>query len=72
MDQTRRAMEEQADQHRRQVHQIQDEQGQMRQKLGVTEGALSEARSAGEALRAQIDKRLEMKPARKSVVRKRL
>ena len=72
LDQTRRAMEEQADQHRRQVHQIQDELGQMRQKLGVTEGALSEARSAGEALRAQIDKRLEMKPARKSVVRKRL
>lgn len=72
LEQARRAMAEQADQHRRKVHQLQDELGQARQKLGLIEGALSEARSAGEALRAQIDKRLELKPTRKKVVRKRL
>lgn len=72
LEQTRRAMAEQADEHRRQVNQLQEELGQARQKLGVIEGALSEARSAGEALRAQIDKKLELKPARKPAVRKRL
>lgn len=72
LEQVRRAMAEQADQHRRQVNLLQEELGQARQKLGVIEGALSEARSAGEALRAQIDKRLELKPTRKPVVRKRL
>lgn len=71
LEQTHRAMAEQADQHRLQIHQLQEELGQARQKLGVIEGALSEARSAGEALRAQIDKRLEVKPTRKPVVRKR-
>ncbi len=72
LEQVRRTMAEQADQHRRQVNQLQEELGQVRQKLGAVEGALSEARAASEALRAQIDKKLEVKPARKSGVRKRL
>lgn len=71
LDQARRVTGEQADQHRAQSSQLQDELGQLRQKLGATEGALAEARGAGEALRAQLEKRLEVKPPRKTVLRKR-
>jgi chromosome segregation ATPase len=72
VDQARRLAAEQADQHRAQVGQLQQELGQLRQKVSAAEAALAEARGAGDALRAQLEKRLDVKPARKAVARKRL
>lgn len=61
LDQARRVTGEQTDRHRAQTSRLLDELGQ--QKLGATEGALAEARGAYEALRAQLEKRLEVKRA---------
>jgi chromosome segregation ATPase len=70
VDQARRSSAEQADQHRTQVAALQLELGQLRQRLSAAEAALSEARGAGDALRAQLGKRLEGPPRRATVARK--
>lgn len=67
LDQARRSSAEQVDQHRAQLGELQREHGQLRQKLSAAEAALSEARGAGDALRAQLGKRLEVKPTRRAV-----
>ena len=70
LEQVRKVADTHAEQHRVRMGELQQELGQLRQKLGATEGALAEARSAGEMLRAQLDKHLEAKTPRKRVARK--
>ncbi|MCR6475969.1 DNA-binding protein [Variovorax sp. ZS18.2.2] len=70
LEQVRKTTEAHAEQHRVRMAELQQELGQLRQRLGATEGALAEARSASEALRTQLDKRLEAKAPRKTTTRK--
>jgi chromosome segregation ATPase len=70
VDHARRSSAEQANRHRTQVDALQLELGQLRQRLSAAEAALSEARGAGDALRAQLGKRLEGPPRRATVARK--
>jgi chromosome segregation ATPase len=67
LEQVRRAGAEQAAQHRASLETLQEERAQISQKLGVTEGALAETRSARDALSRQLDKALlaKTRPSRK-------
>lgn len=70
LEQARKTFDTHVEQHRVRTGELQQELRQLRQKLGATEGAPEDARSAGEMLRAQLDKRLEAKTPRKKVTRK--
>ena len=70
LEQSKRSTAEQAEQHRAQLRQLQDELALVRQKLSASEAALTEARSAGNALRAQLEKALTPRPERKTPLKK--
>lgn len=64
LDQARRALADQSDQHRAELARLQQgfeaQAVPLRQKLGELEGALAEARGARDALRQQLDRSLAM------------
>jgi chromosome segregation ATPase len=68
LEQGRRSTAELVEQHRAHVGNLAGEIAQLRQKLSGTEAALTEARAAGDQLRAHLDRTLPL-PTR--VVRKR-
>ncbi len=69
LEQARRTAGEHAEQHRVKLEALQQERAQLSQKLGMTEGALTETRSARDALSRQLEKTLAARtrpaPARK-------
>lgn len=70
LEQARRTAGEHAEQHRVKLEALQHEHAQLSQKLGVSEGALAEIRSARNALSRQLEKTLAAK-ARPAPVRKK-
>ena len=70
LEQARRTAGEHAEQNRVKLEALQHEHAQLSQKLGVSEGALAEIRSARDALSRQLEKTLAAK-ARPAPVRKK-
>ena len=69
LEQHRRSAAEEVDRHSARVQKLESELMQVRQKLSGAEAALTEARAAGDQLRAHLDKALT-KPTRKVSVKK--